>query len=208
MLPKLIEDILDDSDPEDLQIVIEKVNYEFVNPTFDIQLSAIKFNEGDNIVQHWTIEPYNYRTCNFSLGFASTLQIDVHHPLLWQFSDIQSSMYFSGHCSNPDRLFIELYKIHTSLVENFISFDDVLHRISDFETAMKSASGLFAIGPKKLLMAYAECAKKYNLKSTIIGDRIPTYWNGEQHIEESGQAKVLFLDDSYIIADAFNFIQK
>lgn len=208
MLPKEIAEILENHDPKELHIVFNKIEYEASNPTFDIQISAISYNDEDNLVRNWVIETLQYRTCNLSLDFATTIEIYDSHPLLWQFSDIQSSMYFSGSCSNPDKLLLELYRTHKSLVGNFLQFEEVMHRTGEFEVAMKSTSGLFAMGPKRLLEAYAACLENYNLKYTIIGDRVPTFWNGEQHVQENGAAKILFIDNSYIIADSFKFIAR
>ena len=208
MLPKDITDILDNYDPEDLNIQITKVDYEANEPTFDIELSATGYNDEENITSHWTIQTIRYRKCDISLYFGTTLQINTTHPILWQFSDVQSSLYFSGTCSDADKLFMDLFNLHHSVTENLIPFEKTLHRIYQFRESMKVTSGLLADGPKKLLTHYASLLEKYNLQFTIIGDRTPTFWNGEKHIQESGTAKILFIDNSYVIADEFKFIAR
>jgi hypothetical protein len=62
-----------------------------------------------------------------------------------------------------------------------------------------------ASGPRKLLEKYATVLDRYNIRFSIIGDRVPQYWDGENHSDETGNAKVLFVDNSYIIADEFLF---
>ncbi|MVN23524.1 hypothetical protein GO621_18550 [Mucilaginibacter sp. HMF7410] len=206
MLPKILKDILENYDPEDLDIVIKKVDYQASNPKLDIQVSVHGYHEQDNFVQRWNIETIQYRQSKFSLDYSSSLEISNDHPILWQFSDYQSSIYFSGNCSDPNLMFIDLYKLHKSLFEGLISFEETLNQGNDFcNFISNSTSGLLANGPKKLLVKYGEILKKYNLNYTIIGDRIPTYWNGEKHETEVGNAKVLFIDSSYIVADEFLF---
>lgn len=52
---------------------------------------------------------------------------------------------------------------------------------------------------------YADVLAKHNMTYSIIGDLVPTFWDGEKHVIETGKAKVLFIDNSYIIADDFDF---
>lgn len=206
MLPKNITDILENNDSEDINIQITKVENKSVDPSFEIELSVTAYNDEDNFSSSWIIQTFNYRKCNFSLDFASTIQLNNTHPILWQFSDIQSSLYFSGICSNPDKLFMDLFNTHVSIMGNYVPFENTVHRMHEFSESMKNTSGLLAEGPKRLLISYGGLLKSFNLEFTIIGDRTPTFWDGEKNIQECGNAKVLFFDSSYIIADQFKFI--
>ena len=207
MIPKDLSDILENYDPEDFDIVITKVDYETTNPRFDIQFSVKGYNDFESFIRRWTIDTKQHRQSKISLDFASTFQISTDHPILWKFSDNQSELYFSGHCSDANKLFIDLYKINLSLFENLIPFEDTIHFANDFEFLMKSSSGLLAKGPNKLMVKYAEVLERYSLNFSLIGDRMPTYydWDKELHIIETGNAKVLFIDNSFIVADDFIF---
>ena len=207
MIPKDLSDILENYDPEDFDVVITKVDYETTNPKFDIQCSVKSYNDEDNFIRRWTIDTKQHRQSKISLDFASTFEISNDHPILWQFSDKQSEIYFSGHCSDADKLFIDLYKTHKSLFGNFTAFEDTVHFANDFKHLMKTSSGLLSNGPNKLMIKYAELLEPYNLSYSLIGDRMPTYYDceNEKHITETGNAKVLFIDNSYIVADEFIF---
>jgi hypothetical protein len=208
MIPNELSDFLENVDPEDLQIVITKADYKNSNPSFDIEVTSVTYDNEKNVVQNWTIETKQYRNCVISLSFCTTLQIVTNHPILWQYSDTQSSMYFSGKCSDANSLFVELYSIHESIFEGVVPFSEILYRTTDFSSAMESTSGLFAQGPRKLLEKFGQTLEKYNLKYTIIGDRIPSFWNGQEHLPETGDAKVLFINNSYVIASGFKFLAR
>jgi hypothetical protein len=205
VLPKDLTDILENNDPEDIRIAITKINFETSNPNFDIKVTVQGYNNDDNVVRCWTIKTEQYRKSKISLDLASTLDLNQDHPILWQFSDTHSEIYFSGHCSEPDKLFISLYKIHKTLFQDLIPFGDCIRDANDFNWLTNSPSGLLAQGPKKLMAKYASLLGQHNLEFSIIGDRVPTYWDGEKHVTETGNAKVLFIDNSYIIADDFQF---
>jgi hypothetical protein len=201
MLPNDLIELLEKNDPEDINIVFTKIDHEKSNPTFEIRLSTQ--DDGSTIIRHWTIKTEQFRKSRISSDYASSIEIYHDHPILWQFSDIQSQVYFNGTCSDPDKLFVDLYKTHRLLFGDFISFDDTIHRSSDFNKILKYTNGLFATGPRKVISEYANLLGKYNLTYSIIGDRLPTYWDNEKHVTETGSAKVLFIDSSYIIADEF-----
>ncbi len=208
MIPKSLTDILDKYDSDDFDIMITKVDFESSDLSFDIQVSIPRYNDEEEIIRNWTIETKQYRESKISFDFSSTLQISADHPLLWRFSDIQSSLYFSGDCSEKEKLFFDLYHVHQSLFEDLISFRSSLNSSTNFEKLITSGNGLLSVGPNKLLAEYSKILEKHNLKHSIIGDRNPTYWNGEMHVPESGNAKILFIDDSYIVADQFDFVER
>ena len=206
VLPINLTDILEKYDPEDFDIVITNVDYKTSEPKLDFQISVQGYNEEDNFVRSWTIETKHHRQSKIFLDSASSLEISKDHPILWKFSDMQSEIYFNGHCSDVDKLFISLYKIHRALFEDLIPFSDSIRSVDDLSWLMKTTSGLLAQGPRKLMTEYSGLLAQFNLQYSVIGDRIPTYWDGEKHVNEVGNAKVLFIDNSYIIADDFNFL--
>jgi hypothetical protein len=206
VLPKDLSDILENYDPEDFDIVITKINFEDSNPKFDIQLSVIGYNDEDDIIRTWTIQTKQYRKSKIFLDYSSTMGISQDHPILWQFSDIQSELYFSGHCADVDKLFVNLYKIHKSFFKDFLPFEETINIDAGFNKLLNTSSGLLAKGPLKLMKQYAGILAQHKLTHSLIEDTIPTFWDGENHVNETGNAKVLFIDNSYIIADEFQFL--
>jgi len=208
MLPPEFTEILEKYDYEDYSIIIIDIDNSEPNPILNIQVSIDSYNDESNIVSSWKIKTKHYRQSRISLGFATSLAIEDDHPILWQFSDMQSEIYFKGGCSNPDKLFIDLYKIHSRLFNDLIPFKNSIRNVDDFSWILETSSGLLAKGPRKLMTEYSVLLNQFNLNHTVINDRIPTYWDDdtEKNVNESGKAKVLFIDNSFIIADEFNFI--
>jgi hypothetical protein len=205
VLPKELSDIIEEYDPEDFDVFITKVNYDIPNLKFDFQLS-IKSQTKNNFDRTWSVSTKLYRQSRISFEHASSVEIVQEHPILWQFSDKQAAIYFAGDCKNLNNLYFDLYNVHKAVFQGLLSFDESLNDAIDFNRLMSSSTGLLAKGPQKLLNHYAEILEKHNLKHSIIGDRTPTYWNGKEHLNEVGNAKVLFVDNSYIIADDFQFL--
>jgi hypothetical protein len=204
VLPKELSDILEEYDAEDFDVIITNVNYDISTSKFDFQLS-IKSHTQDNFDRTWTVSTKQYRQSRISFERASSVEIVQEHPILWQFSDRQSEIYFTGSCKNLNNLYFDLYNVHKTVFQNLLLFDESLNNVLDFNRLMSSSTGLLAKGPQKLLNRYAEILEQYNLKHSIIGDRMPTYWDGTEHLNEVGNAKVLFVDNSYVIADSFQF---
>jgi hypothetical protein len=82
VLPKNLSDILENNDPEDISIVITKINFEASNPSFDIKVTVQGYNNDDNVISRWTIKTEQYRISKISLDLASTLNLNQDHPIL------------------------------------------------------------------------------------------------------------------------------
>ena len=119
--------------------------------------------------------------------------------------DKQSQLYFRGACSDSDKLFLDLYRVHNSIFGGLLNFETTINQAYNFGNLMKSRNALLASGPRQLMDEYRVVLERHKLECSIIGDRIPTYWDGENHVLENGSAKVLFIDNGYMIADAFEF---
>ncbi|HEU5166483.1 MAG TPA: hypothetical protein VFU29_13120 [Chitinophagaceae bacterium] len=206
MLPKRLIDILNEHDPEDIAISITKIDYETNNLNFIIKVSGFGYNDEENYEYRWTVNVIQYRTSKISLNFASSISISDNHPVLWQFSDKQSQLYFNGNCNDVDKLFLDLYRTHNICFEGLIDFEDTINQSDSLDHLLKSKNGLLATGPNKLMIMYADVLTKHNMNYSIIGDRVPTFWDGEKHVSETGKAKVMFMDNFYIVADDFDFV--
>ena len=206
MLPIKLQNILTEHDPEDIAISILQVDNENPDPSFKIQVSGFGYNDEENYVLEWIIKTVQFRSSRISFDPASSIEILNDDPILWSYSDKQCSLYFNGSCSDTDKLFLELYRVHNSIFNGLLNFEDTLNQPYDFESLIQSKNGLLANGPRKLLEKYATVLDRHNIKYSIIGDRVPQYWDGEKHNDETGNAKVLFIDNSYIVADKFVFI--
>lgn len=206
MLPEKLQSILKGHDPEDIEISILQVDMEKTDPIFRIQVSGFDYNDQDDYVLEWTVKTIHYRSSKISFDAASSIEISNDDPLLWYYSDQQCSIYFNGYCSDTDKLFLDLYRVHRSLFKGLMNFEETLNQPYNFGNLIQSKNGLFGFGPRTLLEKYATVLERHKIQYSIVGDRVAQYWNGEKYIDETGNAKVLFIDNSYIIADEFIFI--
>ena len=108
MLPQKLQEILNDHDPEDISISILKIVFEGQDTTFQIRVSGDGYNDESNYIYEWTVNTVRFRTSRLSFNLASQIVLVDNHPLLWQYSDKQSQLYFRGACSDSDKLFLDL----------------------------------------------------------------------------------------------------
>src|SRR5690349_6434796 len=47
------------------------------------------------------------------------IQLLDNHPLLLKYKDQFGSLYFSGHCADPNKLFADLYKAHFAFCNSY-----------------------------------------------------------------------------------------
>jgi len=206
VLPEKLQDILTNHDPEDIAISILQVDNENPDPSFKIQVSGFGYNGEENYVLEWIIKTIQFRSSRISFDPGSSIEISNDDPLLWYYSDKLCSIYFNGSCNDTDKLFLDLYRVHNSIFNGQLNFEETLNQPYNFDSLIQSENGLLASGPRKLLEKYAAALSKHNIQYSIIGDRVPQYWDGQKHNDENGNAKVLFIDNSYIIADDFVFV--
>lgn len=206
MLPEKLQEILKTHDSEDIAISFLQFDNENKGPSFKIEVSGFGYNEEENYVLVWTINTIHHRSSKISFEVASSIEISNDNPLLWYYSDKQCSIYFNGCYNDTDKLFLDLYRIHNNIFKGLLNFEDTLNQPYNFDSLIQSQNGLLASGPRKLLEQYATVLDRYDISYSIIGDRVPQYWDGQKHNEEIGNAQVLFIDNSYIIADNFVFV--
>lgn len=95
---------------------------------------------------------------------TATIKIENENPLLWEFNDIQSELYFKGECINPSKLFYELYIIHKRVYKSYQHFAISFGNDFDISSRFRYANGFLTKGPGKLLEIYAECLKQNGLE--------------------------------------------
>lgn len=210
MLPKELEDIFskNEYDDDDISLYITKVEDSNDVFTVDFEIKAICFDESGKLFQKWTIQVLGYVKSRISLDAASLIEIRDDHPLLWEFTDLQCQLYYVGECKDTPKLFYELYLQHKKIFGRHQCFNISFGEEYNNFKAFQYSSGLLTKGSKKLMEKYGECLMLNGLDYTIIGERAPMYWDGEKHVLEDRDIKVLLLGDSYIIAMGFSFLRK
>lgn len=158
-----------------------------------------------NFTQLWQITITGYITGAVPMGHCIYLHGNNIHPLLWSYTDTQCELYFNGVIKDASSLFYDLFLVHKRAFGSFLPMETFLNRNTDFHKLLSASSGLFAKGPKELLMDYASCLLKHQLTYTIIGEHSPEYLDGNAVGKTGKTLEILFLDDNYIIAERFDF---
>lgn len=208
MIPADLADILEKTDEEDITVSILHADFQNKDARFKILVSGHSYEEEEFFQYEWTIETVNYRTSKIMFDRDFHMKIMTDDALLWRFSDIQSELYFNGYTDFTQNLFFELYQAHYNCYENLEDFQETIYSPGNFERLRQPSAGLMAKGPNKLMKLYGQILKGYGINFSIVGERMPTFWNGSRAVDEDGKVKVLFIAGAYIIADEFIFKNK
>ena len=196
MLPVEIKCLLDNYEAEDSGLTINKADYSSNTPTLSLTL-----HKPGETPQLWTLEVIGHRDSQLSFSniiYDTTILLTDDHPLLWQYADEQSELYFNGSSKDTAKIILELKQI------DFDLFGRHQKSGGQFNTLLQTSNGSLGKGSKKLLTKYAACLNNYNIKTSIIGGHIPTYSDGKN--QYSGETlKLLFITGSYIVGQDFIF---
>lgn len=208
VLPKDLDNIFEEYTEDDYKLFVTRADYAADKFNLDFVLEVQDINDEGAVIQKWTIEAIGHRKNQVSFGYCEFLKILEDDPLLWEFTDVQSELYFNGQVEDAVRLFFDLYVMHKKLFEGYQSFDIHFGENTPYFKQFQYSNGLLTKGSKRLMEHYANCLEQNGLSYSIVGDWRPTYWDGEKHISEPQDLKVLLLGDTYIIAESFSFVRQ
>ena len=160
-------------------------------------------NKGQD--QLWEVKIGGIREDLIKSDFSDKLELHEEHPLLWTYNQRQTNLYFGRPTERPHELFVNIYNIHRQLTKNQIPFDKYLNMAVSAIELWKSANGLFAKGPIKLMESYKEELERHNMNPTIVGGHNPKKWLNGHQVDETGIVKVLVIGDSYVVGETFDF---
>jgi hypothetical protein len=104
--------------------------------------------------QLWEVQIQRVREESIKANMAEKFDLLEEHPLLWTYNQRQINLYFSKPTSKPFELFTNIWTIHNRETRNWIPLDKYINTHLLTIDLCKSASGLFARGPIKLLEQY------------------------------------------------------
>ncbi len=84
------------------------------------------------------------------------LEIESDHPLLWQWNDADSLMYYHGSSADPFKTYGKLIEMHVRLLGDW---RPVSAYLSVNPSNLVQGKGKFASGPKRVLDQYADVVK-------------------------------------------------
>ncbi len=155
--------------------------------------------------QLWEIQINGVRTDLIKSDFAYRIELFDEHPLLWPYTQLQTSLYFGRPTNRPYELLADIYQTHLGFTKRWFAFDKFINGNITVTELCKSTSGLFASGPVKLLEEYKKVLEKYDMNPTIIGGQNPKHWTNDKWVEEKERLSVLVIGDSYIVGESFEF---
>jgi hypothetical protein len=208
VLPKELDDIFEEYTEDDYNLYVTKADYSGDIFLIDFALDVQDINDKGEINQKWTVQASGHRKNHVSFNFAPFIEIKEDHPLLWEFTDIQCQLYFTGQCKDLAKLFYDLYLTHKRTFGRHQCFNISFGEETTYFKPFQFSNGLLTQGSKKLMELYADCLKQNGLDFNFIGERQAKFWDGEQYILESQDLKIVFLGDTYIIAKDFSFVRR
>lgn len=198
MLPEEIKYLLDNYDVDDISLIINKADYSGDNPNLSLTLTSLQSGKAP---QKWTLEIVGHRASQLSFSSIisdTAILLTSDHPLLWQYADIQSELFFNGSSKDIFTLISELNYIDFELFSKYQNSSEQLYKL------FKSSHGSLGKGSQKLLTKYADCLNKYGIKTSIIGGYIPTYSDGKNMLN-GATLKIFIAEGSYIVGQDFIF---
>ena len=174
-------------------IVIDSA--EFTDTTLLLKFSFRYYNE-EFPTQQWELIVDNVEEEKIVRQWTQHIAIYKTHPLLLKYTDIQTELYIKGTNNHTQDLFIEIYQSLLNLTGNIRYLEGYVltpNRVADLS---EQGHGLFARGPKTILMVYQKCLIDYGIHAYFIADK--------GHIPNKF-LKVFVLGDSYIIGNSFAF---
>jgi len=205
MLPKDLQDIFDEHEG-DFDLYIVKADHSGDKFIIDFVVNPLTIENERLAYQKWTIIASNLRKDRISFAPASFIEIKNDHPLLWEFTDTWCQLYFTGQCQNFEKLFYDLCRTNYEIFGELQSFNISLFKASNYFKPFQYSNGLLTQGSKKLMEKYAACLMENELDFTFLGETPPGYrYSHEFNLEN---LKILFMGDTYLIAEDFSFVKQ
>lgn len=198
MLPPALDTFLDAA-YDDLSISIERVA--LLPELIEFSLLVKCRNES----QAWRISssPLEY---NLVSGHKDDIQLLESDPRLWDYTDLQSSLYFNGRSEDPTKLALELMRVHFELLGPKVSLGKYM-RVGTWDVLQlcDEGFGLFAEGPLMVLEAYAQCLLRNGVGASLVGTRKARTWGAEGWQELDTKPSLLCLGESWVVATGFRW---
>jgi len=188
MLPESLTKIIESTDYVDYDCRVR--NIDCSTEPLTAQFSVNDTESSDKIIIEMSVVGKTdfFIISNDNTSFS---HLELDHPLLWRFSDIQRDLYIKGQTKLIKELGFDLCAIHQSLFGGYIPFDlNILNVLSN-------GHGLFQKGPQTLLKMYADKLNEFGIETSIIGN--------SQLDKTLKPLKILFLGGSYFIGREFKF---
>jgi hypothetical protein len=198
---------------EDLPIELLSV---LNSPEFDdeagILIKSVEYIDEDLIViflinfgghmpdQTWQVNIAGVKEERIIRNWSETLVLYNQHPLLLEYIDTQTELYFKGATTEWRNLFIDIFEMVSELAEDRADILQYIFSPQMIKEKSQYGHGLFARGPKTILKIYEQCLVKYGIYAYYLGER--------ECSEDDKELKLLQIGDSFTIGKNFTFEKK
>ncbi|UKS28065.1 hypothetical protein LOZ80_03750 [Paenibacillus sp. HWE-109] len=165
---------------------------EYLIITFDVFLY-----ETQNVVQSWKVTCKNFENYKLVNEFFEDINIFKDHILLWEYSELQAELFYTGKTNKKFELIGELLSKHYEVTKGWIDYKYYLNKSLEWKSIdwlFSGDNGLVASGPTILINEYNTILEKFGLKTSILPRK------GKQVKYE-----VLIYENSFVIAEEFIF---
>ncbi|MBS7565758.1 hypothetical protein KHS38_15220 [Mucilaginibacter sp. Bleaf8] len=193
-LPKELTDIMDITEFEnEAGIVIDSVIFN----TYELYLNFSFRYYDETPPKKWRLTVGHAKEERIVRDWTSCIALYKQHPRLLEYTDAHTELYFNGTSTQSLNLFADIYKSLQTLTDNLDELKGYVLGPCTTEALCQQGYGLFARGPKTILMLYQQCLIKHGIHSYFVGKR--------EALAEDSTAKLFTLGDSYIIGQDFHF---
>ena len=198
-----VEEVL----PQGLTAILE-------SPEFDdeagIVIDAVRFLDNDLLLdfsfrywndetspQRWQLTAVGYKEEKIVRDRTQDIALYSQHPLLLEYTDTYTELYFKGTTTQGEELFIDIYQSLLTITEDIGNLGEYVLTPGRVMELSQQGYGLFAEGSKTILMLYQLSLTKYGIHAYFVG--------GREQSEEDSTLKLFQLGSSYIIGRNFTF---
>lgn len=160
--------------------------------TFDVFLY-----ETQKVIQSWKITCKNFENYKLVNEFFEDLNIFKDHILLWEYSELQAELFYTGKTNKNYELIGELLSKHFEVTKGWIDYKYYLNKSLEWKSIdwlFSGDNGLVASGPAILINEYKSILEKFGLKTSILPRK-----------RQQAKYEVLIYENSFVIAEEFIF---
>jgi hypothetical protein len=155
------------------------------SPEFDDEagmlIKSVEYVENDLIVmfsinfgghmadQTWQINIQDVKEERIIRNWSEVLVLYSQHPLLLEYTDIQTELYFKGTTVEWRNLFIDIFEMVLELTEDKADVLQYIFSPQMIKEKSQYGHGLFARGPLTILKIYEQCLVEYGLHAYYLG---------------------------------------
>jgi hypothetical protein len=203
ILPKELLKVLENDDLEGSGgVMVTSLDY-FADDA-KVELSIL-LDGSDEDNQLWEVQIEGIRNERIVRDWAENILTYDQHFLIKEQKDSTIELYIKNAASDSNKLLSDLYRHFSTQFENYISFDKYLNTSNNLDFLFKMENGLFAKGPKFIMIEMNNILEKNGCSTYYYGETSPKRLSNNQWIEEVSDLVVLSVGQSYFVAENISF---